>query len=736
MKHNVALGNQSSRSTLTITWQAPLLILCAWSLTRPAVGADLSLQSAPPVVVKTAPAAGSIEVDPGLTEIRVTFSKPMQDGTWSWSTWGQENFPEITGKIHYLPDNRTCVLPVKLQPGKFYATWLNSDKFKNFMDSEERPAVPYLLTFVTAPASSPETGEGGKPHRSPAAWLENEGIDLNKVDLTAAPATQVMIENLQPDGTSRFLSVLRFVIEGSEPLDKIQFMNSDIVEVQRLVDADGNTIPFTATHRDQHFYYHAALKKPVPAGGTLFYGTEGIVRNKVDEGPEPGMFSYQFTHTPSSGVPTRRVEVHRLPPGAKLLEVSNNASQRVRDGRTEVLIDEVVPPSGSVSLSYRYRLNGRHSGSPGPVDGSAGGFGGGAGTTTQPTAPQPVPGLDQAIVLHRDDGIQTGVESIGGSGHLVEFERPQNLRYIEAVQIFASRYGTPTPPKENFHLYILNDRQQVLADVAIPYATIERADLKWYTLRTPSIEVPEKFGVALAFNPNQTKGIYLGYSATNGQSCYSRIGLPGDGFEKWKPFEWMVRPSLTAEPSKAKGIQRLADWKAPVAHDALAGCRIVSFGGDRSDDMESYGGQGPAIRFKPAEVLADAPPGGPLKLKGVRLFASRYGTGYPPESTTMKVQVLDAKGKELGTASFAYAQFGYKVSWVDLVFDQPIVLKQSDEPVTIVFDPEATKYKGVYFHYQKNPPVSHSLVGKTGETFRELPKQEWLMKLGFETAGK
>ena len=110
----------------------------------------ISLASAPPVVIKTVPEAGSVDVDASLTEIRVTFSKPMLDGNWSWSTWGEENYPETTAKPRYLSDGRTCVLPVKLKPGKFYATWLNSSKFKNFKDADGQPAVPYLLTFQTA----------------------------------------------------------------------------------------------------------------------------------------------------------------------------------------------------------------------------------------------------------------------------------------------------------------------------------------------------------------------------------------------------------------------------------------------------------------------------------------------------------------------------------------------------------------------------------------------------------
>lgn len=44
---------------------------------------DVSLQAVPPVVIKTLPEAGTDGVDPGLPEIKVTFSKEMKDGSWS-----------------------------------------------------------------------------------------------------------------------------------------------------------------------------------------------------------------------------------------------------------------------------------------------------------------------------------------------------------------------------------------------------------------------------------------------------------------------------------------------------------------------------------------------------------------------------------------------------------------------------------------------------------------------------
>jgi RNA polymerase sigma-70 factor (ECF subfamily) len=102
-----------------------------------------------PVVVRTTPASGDTQVDPATTEIRVTYSKDMQDGSWSWSQISDESFPETTGSPRYLDDKRTCALPVKLQPGKTYVIWLNSNRFTNFKDADGQSAVPYLLVFET-----------------------------------------------------------------------------------------------------------------------------------------------------------------------------------------------------------------------------------------------------------------------------------------------------------------------------------------------------------------------------------------------------------------------------------------------------------------------------------------------------------------------------------------------------------------------------------------------------------
>lgn len=116
-----------------------------------AVAREHSVQSLPAVVVKTEPQAGLRNVDPDITEIKVTYSKKMLDKSWSWGQISDETFPQTAGQPRYLPDGKTCVLPVKLEPGRTYVLQLNAldGKFANFKDKQKQPAVAYLLVFET-----------------------------------------------------------------------------------------------------------------------------------------------------------------------------------------------------------------------------------------------------------------------------------------------------------------------------------------------------------------------------------------------------------------------------------------------------------------------------------------------------------------------------------------------------------------------------------------------------------
>ena len=100
-----------------------------------------------------------------------------------------------------------------------------------------------------------------------------------------------------------------------------------------------------------------------------------------------------------------------------------------------------------------------------------------------------------------------------------------------AVKLFAARYGYPEPPNEDFHVYLLDQNRKVLEQISVPYGKIERGGLRWYTFEFPAIEVPEKFFVAVWFNAERTKGVYLGMDKKVPET-HSYIGLPDKGFKK------------------------------------------------------------------------------------------------------------------------------------------------------------------------------------------------------------
>ena len=183
----------------------------------------------------------------------------------------------------------------------------------------------------------------------------------------------------------------------------------------------------------------------------------------------------------------------------------------------------------------------------------------------------------------------------------------------------------------------------------------------------------------------------------------------------------MVRPYLSDQPSGKRGIKRLADFKPPEVVDPFEGCLEVKYDTGKSDGMQSYGGSGPAIRITLDDLSARMESGlKNLKLKGFRLYASRYGSGYDTEKTILRVNGFNPGGRVLWKDSFPYSLFDYKAKWVDLVLPRPVAagdLITQEEPLMVAFDAQAHKYKGIYYHYNNNPQVSHSLVLNTERMF-------------------
>jgi beta-lactamase regulating signal transducer with metallopeptidase domain len=101
-----------------------------------------------PRVVCLAPPNGATDVDPNLSELRVTFDVPMWKG-YSW-TGGGDHYP-YGGNVHWL-DDYTCVLPVALKPDHQYSLGINSVAAVNFQSAQGRvPSDPVDYTFKTKP---------------------------------------------------------------------------------------------------------------------------------------------------------------------------------------------------------------------------------------------------------------------------------------------------------------------------------------------------------------------------------------------------------------------------------------------------------------------------------------------------------------------------------------------------------------------------------------------------------
>ena len=107
----------------------------------------------PPQVVKTEPANGAQDVDPGLKEIKVTFDRKMTtERSWSWIIHRQLGaYPGVRGGSdpRWEDDGRTCVLSVKLKPDTLYAVGANSFRHTGFKDTNGKVAIPHTWVFRT-----------------------------------------------------------------------------------------------------------------------------------------------------------------------------------------------------------------------------------------------------------------------------------------------------------------------------------------------------------------------------------------------------------------------------------------------------------------------------------------------------------------------------------------------------------------------------------------------------------
>ncbi|WP_165073588.1 RNA polymerase sigma factor [Paludisphaera rhizosphaerae] len=160
------------------------------------------------------------------------------------------------------------------------------------------------------------------------------------------------------------------------------------------------------------------------------------------------------------------------------------------------------------------------------------------------TAPQP-PKKAETKELALDDGKDAGRRSIGGSGHAVRFEAPNDASTLVKVKVHGARYGTPRPPREDFIVFLCDDKFQKLAEFPFRYEKFERGDAKWVTLDVSPTKLPKTFYLGVDFDPGPTKGVYVSHD--DKKSDRSVVGLPGEKPEPFEKGNWMIRAVLAPE---------------------------------------------------------------------------------------------------------------------------------------------------------------------------------------------
>jgi predicted Ser/Thr protein kinase len=166
--------------------------------------------------------------------------------------------------------------------------------------------------------------------------------------------------DIQPDGSAHFTITSSTVNrEPGAPLLRDGFAMSSGFQVEKATDDHGLPVHFDVRRTQPNLdHYTVVLNNPVPYGGMVTVTIEGVVSGLIAQTSDPEVFDYDFDHTPGYDGVTHRTELHRLPPGAQLLEKSPDDLQVISAGdHIELRIDRRIPQGGSLDVRYRYRLN-------------------------------------------------------------------------------------------------------------------------------------------------------------------------------------------------------------------------------------------------------------------------------------------------------------------------------------------------------------------------------------------
>jgi beta-lactamase regulating signal transducer with metallopeptidase domain/tetratricopeptide (TPR) repeat protein len=145
--------------------------------------------------------------------------------------------------------------------------------------------------------------------------------------------------------------------------------------------------------------------------------------------------------------------------------------------------------------------------------------------------------------LQYDDDKSAGRESINGGTEVVKFETEKCQ--LLAFRIFGSRYGEDSPPKEDFNIYVYDKDMTLINEFPFPYSrfTKERKDSdgRWVTLKIKPQDVPDVFYVAVDFNAEKTKGVYVHHDGQASGNSFIGSSANPDSLKPFEKGDWMIR---------------------------------------------------------------------------------------------------------------------------------------------------------------------------------------------------
>lgn len=321
---------------------------------------DTDITAANPKVIDTVPENFDNAVDPLLAEIKVTFNQEMFPYGWSWVR-SMYPFPQSTGSPYYDEQQKTCTMPVKMEPGKAYMVRINAEQYEAFRNPMKMPAQYYALVFAT------------KDKMGRATEIPQEMIDMAEEINSRnypTPYTQQQYVEILPDGLMQFKITMTAENTGSGPMKTYSFQNGDMVEVEKMFDSLGRELDFDTTHQHGHYRYKIRLNEPVEPGETYSITSVGTISGLVKRSAiEEDVWDYYMKHYPSSGKPTHRIEHYVLPEGAKLISTTPpGLKTETKDGRVNIFVDEMIEAGSSITVAFSYKLTGSGEATPDLID--------------------------------------------------------------------------------------------------------------------------------------------------------------------------------------------------------------------------------------------------------------------------------------------------------------------------------------------------------------------------------